>query len=469
MKSLFLLTMSSLLVLMVVASPAAAQHSPDSILQRGREALEQGRTERALEIWMEARADSLPPDPRIGIAYLEAVSAGGLRAHFEFATYMYQWGLSGNRVLPFRETLLREIDMLEGMAGERELAGMRGSLDEGDPALLQDLRVFWNFRDPTPFTGANEALIGRRMEALDAPSAASPAGRATGLLPLPLDVTQYRLVDEAGDPYLATFMESRSQQAVRSHYMETFVEGDLEVEPGEDLMRHYDLRHGFRIFDGDDQLINRQRYPMEVVVVKGQSSTLYFTLPHRGPWVTQIFSASLYNRHPATAGSRHPLYEDGLIGLALQRLPQPPPLEPEPGGLVMGDLILGFRFDDGPEVFAGSDYGFTPATKQAVPAGAGLVLHAELYDPEGLMARGDEMRISLELDPAQKDIRWNRELEELHSLTRSLSWEGNRLAADLELPTGRLIPGRYLLSLVMDAGNGIRITREMPVSVVTTF
>lgn len=146
---------------------------PGDFYEQGRSLIEAGAVEQALVLWAAVR-DSLSrteaEDPRIGRAFVEAVTDAGLEGYEDIATEMFYWGLSANTAgrEPYRSEVLAEgrrtfvlVDSL--------LAEYWAERGREDPAALAlEIERFWMERDPTPTTIVNERLLEHWKRVTDA-------------------------------------------------------------------------------------------------------------------------------------------------------------------------------------------------------------------------------------------------------------------------------------------------------------
>ncbi len=156
-------------------SPADAPSGgdPGDPYEQGRSLIEAGAVEQALVLWAAVR-DSLSrmeaEDPRIGRAFVEAVTDAGLEGYEEIATEMFYWGLSANTAgrEPYRSEVLAEgrrtfvlVDSL--------LAKYWAERGREDPvALALEIERYWMELDPTPTTIVNERLLEHWKRVTDA-------------------------------------------------------------------------------------------------------------------------------------------------------------------------------------------------------------------------------------------------------------------------------------------------------------
>ncbi len=121
-----------------------------------------GNLEGALAFWTGLRADpssEAAEDPRIGTAFIGAVTENELERYEEIATVMFYWGFSGTVTEATRDEILAEGRRTFGLV---DVAAVEywDEVGRDDPgALALAIKQFWIERDPTPATLVNERLV----------------------------------------------------------------------------------------------------------------------------------------------------------------------------------------------------------------------------------------------------------------------------------------------------------------------
>lgn len=144
---------------------AAAQGGPADSLDtelydRGLQVLESGDWEGALEIWEDAiGSGETPPDPRIGLTFVEVVVDRDAEEWYEPAARVLLWGLSTTTPGAFEETLKEELERILPIVEEDEAKEWRAMMDSSEVNLANELAGFWIEKDPTPTTLVNERLL----------------------------------------------------------------------------------------------------------------------------------------------------------------------------------------------------------------------------------------------------------------------------------------------------------------------
>ncbi len=281
---------------------------------------------------------------------------------------------------------------------------------------------------------------------------------------IPLDVYQYRMLDEADRPVLVTFLESRPRFAFTDDLAAN--QGVLLPEDAtsfEEALRHYRLTHGLQLRDADGEVISGDRRHADLVLdYRGDlPSSSVFTLPHLEEPVRQVLYAELHNRHPDSSPTMESTFPQSLRGLGRIELPQPEPLDSEPGRLLASDLIVGIqKHEEPPE---GSLFPFVVSNNRTIPEGEELVVHFEVYRlgrDEGGTAR---FEVAYEIEPKRSGLRelLSRNGSDL-SITLNFETDESRFAESIEIETQGLEVGDYRLYwTIRDLNSGEEIRREL--------
>jgi len=131
----------------------------EQILQEGLYLEGEERYEEALEVWSSAFTELDIPNLAIGREYIRLTTEQKLHNHYEKASTMYVWGLSTKMVEPNREALEQELSMLKPLAEQKIFREWERLLDDNNPAIYRELRLFWQSLNPTPATRYNERML----------------------------------------------------------------------------------------------------------------------------------------------------------------------------------------------------------------------------------------------------------------------------------------------------------------------
>lgn len=120
-----------------------------------------GRWEEALEFW-EGAWDEMAVrevrDPRVGVGYLDLVTARQDSARLGTAAEFFLWSMAPPLAEGSGEAVELELARILLIADERETAVLEEARSQGEEALLREIRRFWIERDPTPSTPRHERL-----------------------------------------------------------------------------------------------------------------------------------------------------------------------------------------------------------------------------------------------------------------------------------------------------------------------
>lgn len=284
---------------------------------------------------------------------------------------------------------------------------------------------------------------------------------------IPLEVFQYRLLDERGRPMLATFLESNAQRV----FIEDLAASQDSMAAGgpvgaQEIFSYYELIHGLQLKSIDGRLLARDRRP--VVLRLDSTNTLpsasVFIVPYGPEPARQVLYAELHNRHPGTSPRYQTPFPRSLRGLGKVEVAQPAPLSTDPGVLGMGDLILGYGLRE--QAPADRLFPFVVATDGQIPEGEALVVHLEVYHlqagPDGM----GRFQLDYQILPVNW-LGWTQERQQELSLTLNVETAGWRYAEDLSIQTRRLGAGRHVLRMqATDPATGQQVEREVEFEVV---
>lgn len=287
------------------------------------------------------------------------------------------------------------------------------------------------------------------------------------MIDIPIDIYQYRLQNEDGDPVLATFVESLPQNAFIYDYMSNYssTSGDSTAsatQVQQNLLSNYELVHSIQVFSRERDPVARATHNPPIAVNRNDKSSSILMVPHRGEDIRQVFAAELRNHDSNSSYRVDTPFPENVRGLGKAELEQPEPLEGTPSDLKMADLLLGFDKRNS-ESESGEDelFPFTPAHDKKVPVGEDLVVHIELYnisrDPGGI----GELSLSYQLVPVNF-LGWSKKQQQEFSLTLNLKTDEPFWRENLEIQTRALDPGSYKIILTAeDLQTGSELEREL--------
>jgi len=265
--------------------------------------------------------------------------------------------------------------------------------------------------------------------------------------PIPLEVYQYRLLDEQGNPVLATFVESRPSAALLTDLTanQDKMVPDTEHVIAEELSRWYTLRQDVDLRDESGRLTGRLRSLPELPLDEQDRvpATSLFTIPHLPEATAQHFYVTLENHHPGTKPPEESVFPDELRGLGRVQLPQPEPLDLNGEGPVLGDLLIGYGRMEHTE--SGLKFPFVVSHNRTIPEGENLAVHFEAYRLQTNRQGFANFEVRYEIEPRQGLIA--RLLANRDELSGTLSFEprATRFSESLEFEELSLEPGSYEL------------------------
>lgn len=264
---------------------------------------------------------------------------------------------------------------------------------------------------------------------------------------IPLQIQQYRFLNEEHEPFIISYIESASQEAFQIDYYRNRDEmnSDVEVQPGQnvrDVLTDYELVHYLYEYDKDWNISETFRDEPPLIMGRlpeGPTSRSLLRLPHNNR-AYQSVSVELLNYNPDTEAVYDTPFPNELRGInsLLYRLPEP--LDTNPDTLEMADLVLGYE-DEG---VATDPFTFRVANDQSVPFGATLMLHFEVYNVARMDNGFTQFELTYRILPVDEEGKVSTEREEF-VLTLNFTNEERRVVENLEIETAALQTGLYEL------------------------
>ncbi|MCG8605890.1 GWxTD domain-containing protein [bacterium] len=138
----------------------------DKYYNQGLEYKKSGDWNKALQAWLTGSQQlqrAGRSNPQIGFAFIELVAEMQVRKAYSLANQIYFWGLSGGESFDhgreIKEALEKEIDRIAPLMEDRDAATLKRLLKKRDPSFFDQIKQFWQERDPTPSTTLNERLL----------------------------------------------------------------------------------------------------------------------------------------------------------------------------------------------------------------------------------------------------------------------------------------------------------------------
>ncbi|MGF1671691.1 MAG: GWxTD domain-containing protein, partial [Balneolaceae bacterium] len=240
---------------------------------------------------------------------------------------------------------------------------------------------------------------------------------------IPLEIYQYRLLDDEDDPVFVTFFESSPMQAVLGDVtanQDVMMAGsgdESEDTAGEQLFSWYRLTHGLQLRDGRWQLLSQSRQSPSVVLDPEENtpSTSVFVIPYLKETASQVFYAELENLHPDSRPVAESLFPEQLRARHKLELPLPDPLPVTPGELIAGDLILGYQKAGQPPEDVLFD--FVVSNRREIPEGENLVVHFEVYQLQTDASGIARFEVDYEIRPRGGLFGWTKTKLDEFSIT----------------------------------------------------
>lgn len=275
---------------------------------------------------------------------------------------------------------------------------------------------------------------------------------------IPLKVYQYRLIDEDGNPFLLSFLESRLTTA---YFL------DQREESGQELLDHYALSHGLRVSDLHRRIIGQSQIHPALIIdpFEDSPSGSVFTVPFVSAGTRQLFYAELTNRDPGSPPSFESLLPDDVRAVGRLEVPQQDHLERD-DRLLMGDLILGYKnLTDNAN---NSLFDFVVTNDRRIPTNENLVVHFELYDLELDEEGIANFEVEYELLPVSRFLFWDRTGDHHDfSLTLNFSHDRPHFAESLEIETPVPEPGHYeLIWRARDLNSGHEVQQDLRLEII---
>lgn len=286
---------------------------------------------------------------------------------------------------------------------------------------------------------------------------------------IPIDIYQYRLLDESNQPIFLTFMESQPLQAFLTDFIaneEVISESKNHQVRNDEDNSWYDLIHGIQLRNQNwDILAQSEQSPHLIFYPEEPFIGSVFEIPWAGEGVNQIFYVKLLNRHPDSKPPGKSIFSDSLRGLGKLKIEQPEPLKVETGKMVMSDLILGYQKSEKRD--NQSYFGFVAATDRRIPEGENLVIHFELYGLQTDSTGMSHFEVEYEITPKSGLTEWMRRKRDEFSLTLSFENFGDRFLESLEIDAEGLEPDEYELTwIVHDVQSGGKVEEKVEFMVI---
>ena len=313
--------------------------------------------------------------------------------------------------------------------------------DLRDRVLEQGLQAFRGM--DMDFKAENRLLINQRKNQV-------PQDRSSyeDIIPrIPLNVYQYRYLDEELNPMILTFIESSAKEAflIDYHRNRGRAGEDTEIPNGVDLMEqfdHYQLKHTLQSYNRRWAQTNLVEAAPPLYYFRSSPHTVvntYFQLPHTHR-AQMAASVQLNNHDPESRTIEESPFDPSVRGWNKFQYRQPRPLTSHPDSLEVADLVLGY-----PDALDVTEpFSFRVANDQIIPYGETLLLHFEVYNLKRMSSGFTQFELTYRILPVDDDGNILHDQTEF-ILTLNFTNEELHVMEDLEIETADLNPGLYHL------------------------
>ncbi|MGF1669542.1 MAG: GWxTD domain-containing protein [Balneolaceae bacterium] len=283
---------------------------------------------------------------------------------------------------------------------------------------------------------------------------------------IPLEVYQYRFLDQNNRPYFVTFLESQPLDPFISDFS---ANQDVMSETEEmeevmlaDIFNFYNLTHGLQLRDERWQLLSQNRQPVSLVIDPDENSpsSSVFVIPYISNNVTQVFYAELENNHPNSKPTINTIFPDKLRGLGRKNINQPEALTVLENELLVSDLVLGYQKAEQP--IDDAFFNFVVSNNRVIPEGENLVVHFEAYELQTNNDGISKFEVTYEIRPRGGLFAWTKKQRDEFNITLSFEHDDKRFAESLEIEVAELEGGKYdLIFVIHDLLSGQEQKREV--------
>lgn len=308
---------------------------------------------------------------------------------------------------------------------------------------------------------------------------------------IPLDVYQYRMLNDDDEPIFVTYVENQplnafyldvvnNDQDLRNE-RDSFLD-DIEkwrvdrlssTEFSDELisaqkLNNYQLSNTLHLKSEDQQLIGRSYVHPTLVIDEDDHSIpsiAAFEIPYIKANTQQIFFSELKNNDENSNPARESTLPKNLRGFGQKSIPQPDHWDMSKNNLLVSDLIIGFQKHE--ELEEIDLFPFIVSNDRKIPSDEPLIIHFEAYqlasDEQGM----SQFEVDYNFTKTGSFLGLFDSTIEGISNTIVYDHDANRFAESLELQTTGMEPGEYKLSFtVTDKINGQSVKREVSFEVI---
>lgn len=264
---------------------------------------------------------------------------------------------------------------------------------------------------------------------------------------IPLQIYQYRYLDDEQNPMILTFIESSAQEAFLIDYLRNNGRNNDrdEIPNGINLLEefsNYELKHTLQSYDRRWALTNLLEATPPLIYHRSSPNTTtstYFQLPHERR-AQMAASVQLNNYDPESRTLEESPFPESVRGWNKFQYRQPRPLMNHPDSLEVADLVLGYP----DSLVVTEPFEFRVANDQIIPFGETLLLHFEVYHLEQMSNGFTQFELTYRILPVDDAGNVLQDQTEF-ILTLNFINEEVHVVEDLEIETTDLTPGLYQL------------------------
>ena len=328
--------------------------------------------------------------------------------------------------------------------------------------VLEQERVVYSGMD-VEFRKESVELI--NQQALRAPQQLSTL--ESKIPSVPVDVYQYRFLDQSQTPMLVTFIESDPREAfmidfTRNRNDTVSLNMIQRSDNIPDILPQYQLQHSLQTYNDNWELTERKTVEPEFSIQRNPfraGASSFFQSEHTGR-SQRSASSEIKNTDESTEGPAFDTpYPESTRGLGSVHFREPVPLSPNPDSLQAADLVLGYGIGT-EEISEEMLFPFYVANNQTIPWQETLALHFEVYNLEVQPNGFSRFELTYRILPVDESGRVLTNQSEF-ILTLNFTSEENRLVENLEIETADLMPGLYELRVqISDVNTSQQVDRN---------
>lgn len=335
---------------------------------------------------------------------------------------------------------------------------------------LNSLRNMVLARERDAFSGLDAEFREESAELIQQQELQAPRQMSTikSRIPtIPVDVYQYRFIDDNHTPVLVTYIESSPREAFlidfsRNRDSSVSLSTVQSAENIADLLPQYELHHSLQTYNEDWELVDRKSettaFNIQRDPFNAGASTMFMS--QHTERAHHSASSEIINTDESTSGPAYDTpYPEAIRGLGSIHYREPVPLSANTDSLQVADLVLGYGIGSS-EIPEEALFPFYVANNQTVPSDETLVLHFEVYNLEVQPNGFSRFELTYQILPIDESGRVLTDQTEF-VLTLNFTSEENRLIENLEIETADLLPDLYELRVqISDVNTRQQVNRN---------